>query len=182
MMSIFDSAVSALLAREGGFSNDASDAGGATRWGITEFVARKNGYTGAMDQLPIELAKAIYKSEYWDTTNLDEVALLSFPVAQKLFDIGVNIGTGRAGLWFQQALNVFNRQGRDYPDVQEDEQIGPATISAFRALLAVRHSSGEVMMLRALACLQGVHYIQRGQKRPANEDFEAGWFLKRVWF
>ncbi len=42
----------ALILREGDYVNHPADRGGATRWGITEVVARQNGYDGAMRHLP----------------------------------------------------------------------------------------------------------------------------------
>lgn len=179
-MSLFDQAFDQLLGIEGGYSDRASDRGGKTQWGITEAVARRNGYTGPMDALPVTMAKDIYRHEYWDALALDDVAALSVRVADDLFDCAVNCGQGRAALWFQRALNIFNRQGQDYQDIREDGQIGSNTIAAFRALLAKRRKDGETVMLRAIKCLKGAHYIDIGTSRPANEDFEFGWFLNRV--
>jgi len=179
-MSLADKAIDHVTGVEGDYSNHASDLGGRTRFGITEFVARRNGYTGAMQDLPHELARAIYKAEYWDALSLDEIALQSFPIAEELFDTAVNIGTGRAAAWFQTALNVFNRRGIDYPDIPIDERIGPATAGALKALLNKRGQSGEKILLRALNAQQGAHYLNISTARPANEDFTAGWFLNRV--
>ena len=51
-----------LIKREGGYVNNPADRGGATKYGITEAVARANGFKGNMKDLPLEVAKAIYKS------------------------------------------------------------------------------------------------------------------------
>ena len=55
----FDDAFDKVLAKEGGFTNDQRDRGGATRFGITESLARSRGYTGDMALLPIDLARDI---------------------------------------------------------------------------------------------------------------------------
>ena len=55
----FDEAFHKLLGHEGGFVDHPSDPGGATRWGVTERVARQWGYAGSMRELPVETAKAI---------------------------------------------------------------------------------------------------------------------------
>lgn len=50
-----------LIKREGGYVNNPADRGGATKYGITEAVARTNGYKGNMKDLPRDVAKAIYR-------------------------------------------------------------------------------------------------------------------------
>src|SRR6266478_2656628 len=62
----FDSAFAALIGNEGGYVFDPRDPGGETMYGITSRVAAKHGYAGAMRDLPLELAKSIAKTEYWD--------------------------------------------------------------------------------------------------------------------
>ena len=62
----FDQAFEKLLGHEGGFSDHPSDPGGATRYGITQRVARLNGYIGDMRELPIDKAKDIARREYWN--------------------------------------------------------------------------------------------------------------------
>ena len=47
-----------LIKREGGYVNNPADRGGATKYGITEAVARANGFKGNMRDF---LAKAIYR-------------------------------------------------------------------------------------------------------------------------
>src|SRR3546814_13966192 len=44
--------IEATIGKEGGYSNHPADKCGPTMWGITERVARKNGYTGDMRNLP----------------------------------------------------------------------------------------------------------------------------------
>ncbi len=50
-----------LIKREGGYVNNPADRGGATKYGITEAVARANGYKGNMKDLPLDVAKSIYR-------------------------------------------------------------------------------------------------------------------------
>ncbi|MEN9903419.1 MAG: Bordetella virus, partial [Pseudomonadota bacterium] len=70
MTDAFDAAIADLLGIEGGFSDDPADSGGATRYGITEAVARRHGYTGPMREMPSDLARAIYRADYWDAQQL----------------------------------------------------------------------------------------------------------------
>src|SRR5665648_1301181 len=62
----FDESFLRLLASEGGYSNHASDPGGATNHGVTQAVARANGYSGDMRDFTLAQAKAIYRRQYWD--------------------------------------------------------------------------------------------------------------------
>ena len=179
-MGAFERAFDAVVGVEGKYSNNPDDAGGETMYGITAAVARAHGYVGPMVSMPIGVAQAIYRSQYWDLLHLEDVANSSEPIALELFDSGVNCGVPTVGRWLQTALNAFNRQGIDYPDVGTDGLVGPLTISALRQLLAVRGDRGEEVMLKALNCQQGAYYLTLAERRPANEDFEFGWFHNRV--
>ena len=81
-----------LIEREGGFVFHSADLGGPTRYGITQAVARANGYQGEMRHLPRAEAAAIYRLLYWDRPGFDEVAKRSPRLAGELFDTGVNMG------------------------------------------------------------------------------------------
>lgn len=175
-----DQLIDELIGREGRYVNDPHDAGGETMWGITVTTARANGYTGPMNQMPRATAAAIYRAEYFTRPGFDKVYALSQPIAEELFDTGVNMGVSVPGPWLQRILNALNRQQADYPDIATDGQIGPATITALRALLNRRGADGEKIIVRALNCLQGVRYLEITEKRPQNEAFFAGWMLNRV--
>ena len=60
-----------LIAREGDYSDHRADRGGPTRWGITEAVARANGYAGEMRLLPRAAAERIYRALYWEAPRFD---------------------------------------------------------------------------------------------------------------
>ena len=176
-----DGLIDALIEREGGFVTNAADRGGPTRFGITEAVARANGYRGAMRQLPREEAAAIYRRLYWLRPHFDEVAQRSARVAAELFDTGVNMGPAVAATFLQRALTALNRNGTDYPDLVPDGRIGPRTLEALDAFLEVRgRSSGERVLLRAIEALQGERYLRLAERRPANEAFLYGWLANRI--
>lgn len=176
----FRDAFSKVVMIEGGYSDHPSDRGGKTMYGITERVARAHGYDGEMRDMPLEVAEAIYKGQYWDTLRLDEVAQLSYAIAEELFDTAVNCGVGVAGRFLQRALNAFNRQGQDYPDLEADGVIGPVSIDALKSFCYRRDLNGERVMLRALNCLQGVRYLEIAERDHSQEDFTFGWFRARV--
>ena len=176
-----DGLVEALIEREGGYVADSADRGGPTRFGITEAVARANGYRGAMRELPRDEAAAIYKRLYWLRPRLDEVAARSGRIAAELFDTGVNMGPAVAVTFLQRALTALNRNGKDYPDLVPDGRIGPQTLAALDAFLKLRgRTSGETVLLRALEALQGERYLRLAERRPANEAFLYGWLANRI--
>ena len=173
--------IEALIDREGGYVADSADRGGPTRFGITEAVARANGYPGEMRELPRDEAAAIYKRLYWLRPRLDEVASRSPAVAAELFDTGVNMGPAVAVTFLQRVLTALNRNGKDYPDLVPDGRIGPRTLGALDAFLALRgKKSGETVLLRALEALQGERYLRLAERRPANEAFLYGWLANRI--
>lgn len=165
---------------EGKYSNNPKDSGGPTKFGITEAVARANGYNDDMQELPLSVARIIYKRQYWDTMKLDAIAAISPAVAAELFDTGVNCGTGVAGKFIQRTVNVLNRQGRDYADITVDGAIGPVTVHQVKAFIDKRGKQGEAALLRALNALQGARYIELAEKREKDEEFVFGWLLNRV--
>lgn len=120
----FDEAFHDLLGHEGGYVDHPKDPGGATRWGVTERVARAAGYTGRMQDFPVEEAKAIYRSQYWDAVRADELP----PVLRyAVFDAAVNSGDKQALKWLQRAVGAT-----------DDGVIGPRTLAAANAANADR--------------------------------------------
>ena len=173
--------VEALIEREGGYVRDPADRGGATCFGITEAVARAQGYLGSMRQLPREEAARIYTRMYWLRPRFDEIAKRSARVGAELFDTGVNMGPAVAATFLQRALTALNRNAGDYPDLVPDGRIGDQTLAAFDAFLALRgKSNGETVLLRALEALQGERYLRLAERRPANEAFLYGWLANRI--
>ena len=180
MSDLFDELVETLISVEGGYVNDPRDSGGETIWGITKAVARENGYSGPMRDMTRAQAKSIYRAKFWAKPGLYLVAPLSPKVAEELLDTGVNTGTGTAGMMFQKALNVLNRNGADYADIAEDGAIGPGTAKAFATFLKRNGAKAESRMLKALNCLQGAYYIDLARRREKDERFVNGWLDNRV--
>ena len=175
-----DGLIDGIIDREGGYTNHPADKGGATCFGITEAVARANGYAGAMRQFPRAEAVAIYRRLYWLRPRFDELARRSVRLALELFDTGVNMGPAVAVTCLQRALTALNRNASDYPDLTPDGRIGAATLAALDRFLAVRRSSGKTVLLRALEALQGERYLRLAERRPANEAFLYGWLANRI--
>lgn len=156
----FDQAFDQLLNHEGGFVDHPDDPGGATRYGITEAVAREVGYRGDMRDLPVALAARIYRERYWNAVRADE---LPEAVRYLVFDAAVNSGVGQAARWLQRAVGV-----------RDDGVIGPWTLAAARAhnpeVLVRRYLS---QRLRFMAGLSNWPAFGRGWARRIADLLEA---------
>lgn len=176
-----DEMIAGILDREGGYVNHPSDPGGATNFGITQRVARANGYQGDMRSLPKQTAINIYRREYVEKPRFLAIAEIDPLVAEEVIDSGVNAGTSRAARWFQQSLNVLNRRQVDYSDVVDDGIIGPKSIAAFQALRRKRGAAtARRLMLKCLNGLQFMHYYSLAAGNTKFEDFMPGWVDGRL--
>jgi lysozyme family protein len=169
-----------VIEREGGYVNHPADRGGPTNWGITEAVARRQGYVGDMRALPRRDAAAIYRRLYWFKPRFDAVSERAPALAAELFDTGINMGTGTATAFLQRALNALNREAKDYSDLAVDRSIGPATLAALDAFLKKRGKAGQAVLLKAVEALQGAHYLNIAETRPSQEAFVYGWLANRI--
>lgn len=178
-MNITDTST-ALIAREGGYSNNPADKGGETIWGITIATARAFGYTGEMSAMTQQTARDIYAQRYWHQPRFDEVTLISPLVAEEMLDTGVNMGTATAGKFLQRALNVLNQGEQTYPNIAVDGGVGNMTLAALNAFLKSRGKAGETVLVRMLNAQQSVRYIELAEANTTQESFEYGWQLNRV--
>jgi lysozyme family protein len=149
----FDAAFDTLLKHEGGYSDHSADPGGKTRYGVTEAVAREVGYRGDMKDLPLDLAKRIYKDRYWDAVKADQMPPA---IRYVLFDGAVNSGVGQSAKWLQRALGV-----------KDDGAIGPQTIAAANA------GNPDALRMRMLS--QRLKFMAGLSNWPA---FSRGWALR----
>jgi lysozyme family protein len=92
----FNSCLNKVLQDEGGYSNDPSDSGGPTNFGITlgdyRLHINPQGTADDVKKMNINDAKNIYRSKYWDALDCDS---LSSGVDYTVFDYGVNSGLQR---------------------------------------------------------------------------------------
>lgn len=156
----FDECFTALLAHEGDFADLENDPGGKTRYGVTEAVARAAGYTGDMPDLPLNLAKTIYQSQFWEAIRGDE---LPGEVRYVVFDAAAASGVKQSILWLQRALRV-----------NADGVLGPVTLAAAHAAdpdkLKARLLS---QRLRFMAGLSNWPSFSRGWSRRIADLLEA---------
>lgn len=169
-----------VIGREGGYVNNPNDKGGPTNFGITEAVARANGYTGDMRDMPRSLAESIYAKRYITGPGFDKVGDVSVEIAEKLIDMGVNMGPTVAGAFLQRWLNAFNAHGTKYADMFVDGQLGPVSVDALKKFIDYRGQAGVKVMVRALNAAQAMRYLDITEKNEKQEDFIFGWILNRV--
>jgi lysozyme family protein len=171
--SLRDQIIFSVLGIEGGWSEDARDSGGRTNYGITDAVARSHGFD--VRRMTKEQAISIYVSDYWEPLCLDVLAEICPVVAERLFDIGVNMGIGRAAEWLQRILNALNQNGKLWADVAIDGAIGDETLGAFDAYVSARGTNGCAVLADYLRAMQGHFYIDLAERRPKDEAFVYGW-------
>lgn len=178
MSALIEKILDDVIAAEGGYVNDPKDPGGETMYGITKATAREAGYFGPMANLPLAVARGIYRKRYVLAPGFGKVLDRSERIGAELVDTGVNMGPAVAARFLQRALNVMN-DGR-FADVVVDGAIGPASLRALDAFLAWRGKDGETQLLKLLNALQAARYVEIAEGRPASERFVYGWISNRV--
>lgn len=160
---------------EGGYSNDPNDSGGETMWGITAVLARAHGYTGEMKDLQRDDAKAIAHEEFYAPLRLDAVAAYDWHLAAELFDCGFNMGRSKAGHWLQLPLSLL-----EDATLSVDGHIGDETLACLVQFSKHRGPQGAKVLLKCVAALRAVDFMNQTQVTPAKRGDLYGWLDKRV--
>jgi lysozyme family protein len=98
-MDAFARALDFVLAREGGYSNDPHDPGGATKYGICQRAHPDLD----IKNLTIAQAGAIYKRDYWEPNWCDQMPLWA---GLAVFDTAVNMGRQHAIVCLQKTAGL----------------------------------------------------------------------------
>lgn len=107
----FDKAFTALVGHEGGYTADPKDRGNWTsgKIGVGTLKGTKYGISAMsypivdIKNLTLENAKAIYKRDFWDKANCDD---LPDAIRFDVFDMAVNSGIKRAIITLQKAIGA----------------------------------------------------------------------------
>jgi lysozyme family protein len=161
-MSAFDKAFDYVVGREGVYDDDPEDHGNWTggKKGVGVLKGTKYGISAAaypdfdIENLTLEMAKQIYRADYWDKAQCDNWAPA---LALCVFDCAVNQGVGRALRCLQRAAGV-----------NDDGKIGPHT----RAAVARLDPATAIEYFQAERILE---YVQAATW----ERFKRGW-MRRV--
>jgi len=159
----FEKAFQKILKFEGGYSDSTADRGGKTKFGITERVARANGYRGDMKGLPLDTAKMIYYNNYWDYEYIDNEK-----IAIECFEQAVNMGVATANRHLQRAYNLLSDDV-----IAEDGIVGPKTIQA------INNCPYQDDLYKLLNILQAMRYIRICEADESQKKFIRGW-MKRI--
>jgi lysozyme family protein len=151
------------------------DAGGRTRLGIAEkFHADlpEDFFTGPAEEALAE-AEKIEEAGYWNVLRLGEIG--NQAVANKLFDMAVNMGVHQAAVLAQRAANgllhAVVQPGFPAAGLIEDGAIGAKTLAAINAL----DPASYVQTLRDLAA---AFYHHIAAVNPAQAVNLAGWLRR----
>lgn len=158
----FDNVVKEVLMWEGGFSDHPADSGGATMYGITEAVARDFGYQGDMRDLPLDVAKEIYRDRYWDRIRAGDFE--NEKLQLMLMDTAVNMGVRTAVIMLQDMYNMISGE-----DISVDGVVGPQTLS---------HINGygrQDNLLFAYQIRRGERYFNIVRRDKSQRAFIHGW-------
>lgn len=130
----FDEIIKKTLSHEGGKVFDKNDYGGPTAYGISYKSHPKEFDVTIIDKKVVkvnawptkERAIEIYRNDYWKKPKISLIE--NDIIAAKVFDIGVNVGYGRAIKFLQRSLNEIVKNG-----LSVDGIIGNNTIKAINS-------------------------------------------------
>jgi lysozyme family protein len=183
-MAVFDIAYKKTLQNEGGYSNSLYDRGKRTYRGISEknFPDWK-GWKIVDAHEPVSqnyiikdanldsLVYSFYRDNFWNNIRLSEIYNQS--LSDELYDSGVNFGTGTSVRFLQQALNLLNRNQKDYKDIPADGVMGWTTITI------ANQCPYQLALIKTLNGLQFERYKEICERDKTQENNFIGW-LKRV--
>ena len=157
-MAIFDSGI---INVEGGLTNDSEDAGGLTKYGISQAAYPH------LDIANLTVAEAlnIYETDYWNKYSLSLIT--SQIIANQLFLLIVNTG-GESAIKIIQTAVV--RRGMK---LNIDGEIGTVTISAIN--MCNPFSLSESM--RVSECK---HYLEIVDNNESQKIFFEGWIRRAL--
>lgn len=162
-MSRFDICLKFVLGVEGGYSNDPSDRGGATKCGITQAVYDDYRTRAGRCRQPVvgidgtEIAD-IYRLQYWKAVHGDQ---LPRPLDLVVFDAAVNHGPRQAILFLQRAIGA-----------DDDGIFGPATLRAVQEEVAANQI---LSVACALVEMRRGFYDRLVERNPSQKKFLKGW-------
>lgn len=167
-MSDFQQALTVLLNHEvgaapnGGYTTDPDDAGGATKYGVTQGtlsayrISKDPGLPADVKDLTLTGAALLYRDEFWTPLCLDQID--SGVIAVCLFDQAVLSGKGEVVSILQKTLGV-----------EADGIMGALTIAALN-----REDERDSVAFRFLRAMFH-HYVGVVKARPVDLKYLSGW-------
>ena len=175
MDSDFNEAVVQTLKNEGGLSVDEDDPGGITNFGISLKFLKSNkidenndGQINGKDvqDLTIDEATQLYKQEFW---NKFKIGLIGQRIiADKVFDLSVNVGGVIAIKLLQRALNMHLKI-----PIAIDGIIGLNTLKSIAEV-------GQALVLIGIKDCAIQYYQDLVKKHPHLEKYLTGWTIRAL--
>ncbi len=157
--SVFNQVFQVLLEFEGYMSDDDHDAGGLTKYGISQRAYP----TLDIASLTIEDAKRIYYEDYFLNAKCNE---LPTELACHVFDVAVNMGVSRAIRFLQRTLKTT-----------ADGIFGSGSRAALKAYLA---NHGETSLVLDYLSYRAQFYSRIVQSNQTQQKYLRGW-LRRTY-
>ena len=177
-MANFESCFAYVLKNEGGLSENKSDPGGVTNWGISlrflrevpeESLKKAGIFEGVNEQTIRDLtqsqAEKIYYSEFWTKAPFDKV--INTNLGKYIFDMSVHHGLYQAVKITQRACCDVQKV-RDY--VKDDGIMGPKTLAGI--------NQASFMIIPALIAERAGFMRQLVAVNPKLEVFLDGWLTR----
>jgi type VI secretion system secreted protein VgrG len=171
-MAGFDPAVQLTLRHEGGFFHN-TVTGEIVNFGITLAFVQSSGYNPAAGEnfirnLTVPAAEQIYRKYFWDAYNIG--AIEDQPLANKVFDLCVNMGPG--GSAKDGGITLLQRAVNDCGgNCGVDGMLGPLSIGAVNAL-------DPVTLLAAYRARARQRYESIAAANPNLQGNLAGWLSR----
>ena len=169
-----------IVAREGGYVNDADDPGGATKYGVTVHTLRRLGMDLTGDDQVTEAdvrvltrahAVSIFVEHYFRAPKIDK---LPEAIQASVFDMYVNAGANAVRI-LQRLLNDMRIE------VSVDGVIGPQTISATARAIGAAPDH----LVDAYGIARRNYYYDLAGRRPASRKYarrrdggKGGWITR----
>lgn len=163
----FENAVKKVIEMEGGYNDIKEDRGGATNYGISLNFLRANGEdidgSGEVDWVDVKNltekeAIQLYKEYFWNPL-YDQLERI---IAEKVFTVGVNMGSKMGVKLLQRACNSLGSR------LSEDGVIGSMTVAE------TKQYTSERLLIRYVD-KQLDYYIAIVKNRPEQIKFLRGW-------
>lgn len=153
----FEKFFTRLMKYEGVYSDDPDDAGGETKYGISQ-----KAYPNInIKELRLEDAKLIYLRDYYVPMKISYI--VDDELAWQVFDFGVNAGAGRSVKMLQNLVGAF-----------PDGSIGKKTLAKID-----EYYGGYPLWVNFVG-ERVKYYVYLTIKRPKNKKFKRGWLIRAL--
>ena len=168
----FQTCMTAILAHEGGLTNDAGDPGGITNWGISlRFLTQEDSEDHPTAETIKEMtqgeAESIYRKFWWD--RYQYVKFTQLIVVEKVFDLAVNM----SGLAAHKLLQIAINRLLEKP-ITVDGLLGQQTFAEANSL------DGNALRQGLRECAEH-RYTEIVADNPAMEWALKGWLNRAAW-